>query len=207
MDRLVDWHWGIDTVTSAALSEKSGKFDDNGVNSSVSYYILFRWLGRTVLKPDGVLYDIGCGYGRVLCHAARQGISKAVGVELSPAFADKARANARTLRRRLSPIEVRSGDAVDMDYADGTAFFLYDPFGSETLRSVLDRIRRTTSGSPRPLRFIYLPCPLLRPPRVRMAQARRDEEGPPLAPTDGDLDARGLKAPAAASFVALYHPP
>ena len=156
MDRLIDWHWRIDTLAGTwALSEKAGKFEDAHQNIPVSYYLLFRLLGRIVFKPDDVFYDIGCGNGRVLCYVARKRISKIIGIELSPAFADKARTNAQRLRDRISPSEVRCGDAVQMDYSDGTVFYFYNPFGPKTLQSVLDNILQTVSCHHRPIRFIY----------------------------------------------------
>jgi SAM-dependent methyltransferase len=156
MDRLIDWRWGIDTHTgSSALSDRVGRFADAAQNLPVNYYLLFRLVGRTVFKPDDVFYDIGCGAGRVLCYVARKHISRVVGVELSPAFADEARKNAMTLRGRVSPIEVRCGDAADMDYSDGTVFFLYHPFGPGTLRAVLDRIRKSVDSHRRPILFMY----------------------------------------------------
>src|SRR5437016_5682841 len=156
MDRLIDWRWRIDTLGGTwALSEKAGKFDDASQNIPVSYYLLYRFLGRTVFKADDVFYDIGCGNGRVLCYVARKGILKTIGIELSPAFVDKARTNAQNLRNRISPIEVRCGDAVEMDYSNGTVFFFYNPFGPKTLQSVLDKIKESLGSYNRQMRFMY----------------------------------------------------
>jgi SAM-dependent methyltransferase len=156
MDRLIDWRWRIDTLAGTwALSEKAGKLGDARLNVPISYYLLFQYLGRTVFKPDDVFYDIGCGNGRVLCFVARKRISKVIGIELSPVFAEKARTNAQKLRDRVSPIEVRCGDAVDMDYSDGTVFFFYNPFGPATLQSVLDNIHQTIACHNRPMCFMY----------------------------------------------------
>jgi SAM-dependent methyltransferase len=156
MDRLIDRHWQIDTLTGTwELSDRVGKFEDATRNVPISYYLLFRLLGRTVFKPDDVFYDIGCGSGRVLCYVARKRISKVIGIELSPAFADKARTNARKLRGRVAPIEVRCGDAVEMDYSQGTVFFFYNPFGPKTIQLVLDRIQKAAEGHQRPIQFMY----------------------------------------------------
>ena len=155
MDRLIDWHWGIDTLAGTwALSEKGGKFEDAEQNVPISYYLLFHFLGQTVFNPDDVFYDIGCGNGRVLCYVARRRLSKVIGIELSPTFADKAQTNAQKLRGCVSPIEVRCGDAVEMDYTDGTIFF-YNPFGPKTLQSVLDNIQQTVVCHHRPICFMY----------------------------------------------------
>ena len=156
IDRLIDWRWRIDTHPgTSALSDKVGKFEDAAQNIPVSYYLLFRLVGRTVFKPDDVFYDIGCGDGRVLCYVARKRISKVIGIELSPAVAAQARKNATELRGRVSSIEVRCGDAVEMDYSDGTVFFLYHPFGPGTLHAVLDRIRKSVERHQRPILIMY----------------------------------------------------
>ena len=155
-DRLIDWRWGIDTLSGTwTLPEKAGRFEDAAKNIPISYYLLFRFLGRTVFEPSDVFYDIGCGNGRVLCYAARKHISKAIGIELSPGFADKAHTNAQKLRNRRSAIEVRCGDAVEMDFSDGTVFFFYNPFGPKTLELVLATIRKTIGSHNRAMRFFY----------------------------------------------------
>ncbi len=156
IDLVIDRHWGIDTLTGTWVTpEKDGKFKDAAQNVPLSYYLLFRFLRRNAFKLDDVFYDIGCGNGRVLCYVARTRVSKAIGIELSRTFADKARANAEKLRGRVSPIEVRCGDAVEMDYRDGTVFFFYNPFGPQTLRSVLNKIQETVVSNPRSICVMY----------------------------------------------------
>lgn len=156
LDRLVDLYFGIDTVSGAmTLAEESGHFGDAKINGPVSYWLLYRYVGCNAFRPGDVFYDIGCGHGRVLCFAARQRLAKCIGVEISPAFAGRAVANARALRGRRTPIEVRVGDAAEMDYTDGTVFFLGDPFGAQTLRAVLQAIEHSLVSHPRRLRFIF----------------------------------------------------
>jgi len=155
-DRLIDRQWGIDTLAGSWLpSEKGGKFEDATQNIPLSYYLLFQLFRGNVFNPDDVFFDIGCGNGRVLCYVARKRVSKVIGIELSRDFADRARANAQKLHNRVSPIEVRCGDAVEMDYNNGTVFFLFNPFGPKTLQAVLDNIRQTLVEHTRPMRFMY----------------------------------------------------
>ncbi|MEJ0093727.1 MAG: methyltransferase domain-containing protein [Methylocella sp.] len=163
LDRFIDWRWGIVTIPEidatanvGPQSESVGKFDDALQNQPVSYLLVFWFLGRIVFRHDDVFFDVGCGDGRALCYVARRRLLKVVGVELSPVFAEKAQANARNLKRRLSPIEVRCGDAVDMDYSAGTVFFFFNPFGAKTLKLVLDNIKQTIESNPRSIRIIYL---------------------------------------------------
>src|SRR5207249_3557843 len=41
-------------------------------------------------------------------------------------------------------------------YGDGTAIFMNNPFGPETMRCVLSAIARSVEMNPRPLRIVYL---------------------------------------------------
>ena len=153
-----DWLYGIDTFQAGPLplARECSRFGDGYVNGPVSYWILYSYLDCKKLRTGEVFYDIGCGDGRVLCMVARHRIAKCVGIELSEAFAAKARANAKSLRGRLAPIEVRVGDAVEMDYSDGTTFYFGDPFGADTMLAVLNCIHGTLVSNPRPVQFIFV---------------------------------------------------
>jgi SAM-dependent methyltransferase len=129
---------------------------DNYAYSTPDYLDLRRILSRAQLTPADVFYDIGCGMGRVVCLAARRRITKAVGIELNPGLAAIARRNGERLRGRRAPIEIRLQDAATADIADGTVYSLFNPFGPDTLREVLARIRHSLMTRPRPIRIIYL---------------------------------------------------
>lgn len=129
---------------------------DNYAYSTPDYLDLRRILGRARLAPADVFYDIGCGMGRVVCLAARHRVTKSVGIELNPGLAAVARCNAERLRGRRAPIEVRVADAVTADLGDGTIYYLFNPFGAETLRAVLANIERSLAARPRDVRFIYV---------------------------------------------------
>ena len=158
LDRAMDRFYSIDTAIAGHLPEaqESSRFGDTHVNGPVSYWILSSYIDWKELGPEEVFYDIGSGDGRVLCVAARHRIAKCVGIELSPRFAEKARANAAAMRGRVSQIEVRVGDAAEMDYTDGTTFYFGDPFGPDTMRAVLKRIGDTVATNPRSVRCIFV---------------------------------------------------
>lgn len=92
------------------------------------------------LQPSDVVFVMGCGRGRALCHFARQPVRKVVGIELDGELCEAARANAWSLRGRLAPIEIRQADAALADVSQGSVFFLFNPFGERTLRTVLAHI-------------------------------------------------------------------
>jgi SAM-dependent methyltransferase len=64
--------------------------------------------------------DIGCGAGTDLLLAARKvgSTGKAIGVDMTPAMAERARAGARTMG--FDHVEVRIGDALELPVDSGT---------------------------------------------------------------------------------------
>lgn len=157
-DRVVDLRLNIDTMSlwhSQELVENT-LFHDCYRTGSAPYLLLPAILDHIPLRSHDVFYDLGCGMGRVLCLVARKGVSKCVGIEISPILASKAESNARSMKGRISPIEVRVQDVAEADYSDGTMFFLANPFGSDTLLAALTRIEETLLTNPRQVTFIYV---------------------------------------------------
>lgn len=76
------------------------------------------------LKPDEVVYDLGCGDGRVLVIAAREFGARAVGIEIGPA-----QCAAAWLRAALSGakdrVRVRWGNFYRADLKDADVVFAY----------------------------------------------------------------------------------
>lgn len=159
--RAVNERW-LDIVTTedalfrsvpGLISERS--HNDNYAYSTPDYLDLRRMLRRAQLGTSDVLYDIGCGMGRLLCLAARRRISKCIGIELHAGLAEIARRNAERLRKRIAPIEIRTQDAATADLSEGTIFYLFNPFGPDTLAAVLANLQRSFSERPRAVKIIY----------------------------------------------------
>ncbi|MGB6198484.1 MAG: nucleotidyltransferase family protein [Candidatus Acidiferrales bacterium] len=76
------------------------------------------------LGPDDVLYDLGCGDGRVVIRAAERRGSRGVGIDVDPRRIAESRANARS-----SGVEDRVRfvlqDAKEADLSDATVVFLF----------------------------------------------------------------------------------
>ena len=70
------------------------------------------------LQPGETVVDIGCGAGMDLLLAARRvgERGRAIGVDMTPAMAERARASARVMG--LANIEVRLGDALELPVDD-----------------------------------------------------------------------------------------
>jgi predicted RNA methylase len=161
------WEWandralGIRTEARAdsGLAVKkvseSSKHKDSVVYHGADYRNIRRIV--RILDPgrDDVVYDIGSGMGRVLCLFAQRPVRRVVGIELDPALCDIARANAARLRGRRSPVEIRCEDAALAAIGDGTIYFMYNPFGAETMREVLDKIEASLARTPRKVRIVY----------------------------------------------------
>ncbi|MFB3818315.1 MAG: class I SAM-dependent methyltransferase [Candidatus Methylomirabilales bacterium] len=113
------------------------------------------------LTREDVCFDVGCGKGRTVCHFARMRVRKVVGIEVSARLAACAAANARSLRGRVAPIEIRNTDAALADYDEGTLFFMFNPFGAKTMTSVLSRIEAAHRPAKRQVRIVYV-NPILR---------------------------------------------
>jgi SAM-dependent methyltransferase len=99
------------------------------------------------VRDDDVLVDVGCGKGRVLrWWAARTGAERIVGLELDEEIA----AETRRRLRRESRVTVLAGDAVANLPADGTLFYLHNPFGAP----VVGAFRDAVAGRPG-IRILY----------------------------------------------------
>ena len=85
----------------------------------------------------------------MLCCAARYPVKQVVGVDLSEAFCQVARENARRMRGRRAPISVETSVAQNFDFSAATVLYLFHPFGAATLGLLLEKIGRDLRGSVR----------------------------------------------------------
>ena len=158
---LNDWFLNIDTRSLPHEENLKGEgqglrhSDANGYQT-VDYLNLRKIRRLLQLGLSDTVYDLGCGKGRVLCVLAQAPVNRCVGVEIFPDLCDVARRNASRLRGRRSTIDVRCGDVASADLSDGTVYFMFNPFGADTMRTVLDNIERSLLDKPRSVRIIYL---------------------------------------------------
>ncbi|NEO84650.1 MAG: methyltransferase domain-containing protein [Spirulina sp. SIO3F2] len=76
------------------------------------------------VRPDDVVYDLGCGDGRVLIQAAQQFGVSGVGIEIQPHLVAQAQANATTAGVRDRVI-FQQGNLFDCDFRPASLVFLY----------------------------------------------------------------------------------
>lgn len=128
---------------------------DNHRNQAAAYWTIRLVFKRLDLRPDDVFVDIGCGFGRVVCMAARRPLRRVAGIELMDAYAEQARLNASSLRGRKAPVDIICDDASRADMCEGTVYYMFNPFGADTLEDFLDHLWASIRENPRPVRICY----------------------------------------------------
>lgn len=118
------------------------------------------------ITPDDVLVDIGCGKGHVINYWLRQGFTNPiVGVELDADIAAQTRARVR----RYSNGRILTGNALEVLPADGTLFYLYNPFRAHVMQQFAVRLEQLGRSRGGPLRILYNNCKYLAPFRTSPA--------------------------------------
>ncbi len=133
----------------------TAKHKDNLAYVPHDYWYVRAMARRLKLAREDVFYDIGCGMGRILCVVARRRIRKCVGIELLEPLCQQARRNGLRLRGRKAPIEIICADAARADLSEGTVYYLFNPFGKDTLRDFLANLETSISRDPRKVKVVY----------------------------------------------------
>jgi len=151
LDATVESYLRIDTAVPPNHNPVTDLYEP------LDYLVLRRALRLLNPGVDDVVFDVGCGMGRVLCVLARRRVRGCVGIEFDPALVRRATANVAAMRGRRSPVEVIEADATAADYSSGTAFIVFNPFEvSAQMAATLARIRAASEASGRPVRILYV---------------------------------------------------
>jgi SAM-dependent methyltransferase len=149
-----DWYMNVNTGGILKCEDKRGIHQDANYFSTISHRAIKKTIKLVRPTVNDVVYVLGSGKGRAVCHFAQQRVQKVVGIEISEELCEIARNNTRRLRNVNSPIEIRNADVAITDVSNGTIFFMFNPFGDKTLRHVLKNIE--TQQSRRSIRIIYM---------------------------------------------------
>ena len=94
--------------------------------------------------PRDVVYDLGCGDGRIVVGAAMRGARRAVGVDIDPDRVKEARERAKAAGVE-DRVEIIEGNLFDVDLRDATVVTLYLlPSLNLRLRPKLQKLRPGT---------------------------------------------------------------
>jgi predicted RNA methylase len=120
-----------------------------------------RWRksGPAYAVTDYTFIDFGCGKGRAVLLASELGFREVVGVELNTELAELALANAMTWTKAgkaRSPIRIICGDALEFMWPESPCLvYLYNPFGGQVMRRLVEVMKRRFDGRPDALEVVY----------------------------------------------------
>jgi protein-L-isoaspartate O-methyltransferase len=86
--------------------------------------VVHRMLTFAKVGPRDVVYDLGCGDGRIVIEAARMFGARGVGIDIDPTLIARAQANAKQAGVD-SLVTFRVQDAMTVDVSDATVVTLY----------------------------------------------------------------------------------
>lgn len=118
------------------------------------YSVLKKINASISLTPSDILVDIGSGKGRVVFFFASQKIRKIIGLESNSAFSNIAENNLKKLKLNNTEIKLHNVDARFFVFTDETIFFIFHPFGNESMGKVIDNIKSSLRVTPRKISII-----------------------------------------------------
>ena len=156
-DELQERRLGIRTRGFYSGSQLGHQTREFGAYLAAPYGGL-RWgLRQVSIAPDrDALLDIGSGLGRALVVAGTKPFRRVVGVEISPALAERASENVARAHGLRAPVEVVVADAREYEVPDDiTVVHLFNPFSGSLLKDVIQKLHAAVTRRPRPLTIIY----------------------------------------------------
>ena len=107
-------------------------------NTQTRYHFIQQLFTDHPPRPTDIFYDLGSGYGRVLFYGACLFPAiKFKGVEL---IKERADATKRVIRNaKFSNVQIINEDILNVDFSDGSYFFLFNPFPDEVMNKVMDK--------------------------------------------------------------------
>lgn len=101
--------------------------------------VVERMLELAEVNAQSVLYDLGCGDGRIVVHAAKKYGARGVGIDIDPIRIEESNANAKE-EDVESLVEFRLGDVMKVDLSEATVITIYLlPESNEILRPLLEK--------------------------------------------------------------------
>lgn len=88
------------------------------------YEVIEDMLRFAELKKGDILYDLGCGDGRIVIEAARRAGIRAVGIDIDPERIRESRENAR-IAGVENLVEFRRADIFEADFSEATVVTMY----------------------------------------------------------------------------------
>lgn len=179
-----DARFGTDTAAPTLGRDlKPGAYFYVATTASLIYEIL----SSLALPPDTFAFvDMGSGKGRALLVASEFAFAKLVGIELSPQLHRIAQDNVKRYSpasQQCTAFELHCMDVVDYDYGpEPPVLFLFDPFGRETMQSVIANLEASLRAKPRDAYVVYVYPQFEDVLQASPVLRKVAEGGPPLRP-------------------------
>jgi precorrin-6B methylase 2 len=106
--------------------------------------VVERMLQLAAVRKDDVLYDLGCGDGRIVVAAAKRYGCRAVGVDIDPLRVRDARRNVRE-NHVEHLVTIKEGDLFKVDLSEATVVTLY--LSTRYNEKLLPQLSRMRPGS------------------------------------------------------------
>ncbi len=145
VDEVMEWILGAAPLPFGPGDEAERRAGRNGY-AHTDLEVVVDALSLLQVGPHDTFVDLGSGLGLPCVVAALRGAGACRGIELHAPYVDRSRANAQELG--LTNVEFRVGDVATADWAEGTAFYLFNPFPEPTLRLVAERLRELSARKP-----------------------------------------------------------
>jgi hypothetical protein len=164
-----DARWGTETATiaypwnlpSLRHAPMSASMSEIHAYQAAPAWLIREALDFIPLQPDKFVFvDLGSGKGRALMVASDFPFARIVGVELSQELHQVAECNIgryRSPSQRCTSVVLHCMNAVEYDFGpEPLVLFLANPFGHDSIESVLSRLQTSLRQAPRQAYVIYV---------------------------------------------------
>ena len=155
--------FGIDTSKPVELSQLTiagGDIRHSSRYEAVNFYILEALLKRLREICDYPSFtDLGCGKGRAMVVAAHYGFTTIKGVDFAQEVCSIAEQHMRKISSRFPLIEYRVVCRNVLEYdiqPNESVFFMFNPFGNDTISKFLEKVNVSIEQHPRTVYFLYV---------------------------------------------------
>ena len=126
--------------------DKEEKFPCRIIYVPTSQAVVDKMLEMAKVKKDDIVFDLGCGDGRIVCTAAKKYGAKGVGVDIDPARIKDCMETMKKFGVTKELVDIRQGDALKVkDLERATVIMLYMlPEFMEKLEPQLKRLKPGT---------------------------------------------------------------
>jgi len=146
---------GIETDGFDYYSDNLSLYKDGHAYGASLYCNLDKVFEYLKPKPEDIFLDLGCGKGRVVFFAALRKINKVTGVDVNQELIEVANLNLANFKPNNASIEFINEDAANFKIRGETIIFMFNPFGSMTLKKVITNIKNSLSDNPRKISIVF----------------------------------------------------